>query len=278
MVNFANAPGTNANKRSQETWYIKFTSWFKLTPYPVNEWRLVLYARYLSLTITSVQTIKTYCGLVCELHELQGFEPVRHGMLYAKAIKGIRQLLHHEVKQAQPITLEMLKEMVHQVDVTDLKQLAIWVTILFGFYLFLRKSNLAPVICSHDPVHQLSRCDIKYYRNVLVAEIKWSKTNQFGEDKIRVPVVREGISEICLVEWLLYMVHRTPAQAHHNLFSFPGENGKILPVTYKDLTEQLHTWLGTIGELNIDCFSTHSLRRGGITQAFNRRIPEITIQ
>ena len=149
-----------------------------------NEWRLVLYATYLSLTITSVQSIKTYCGLVCKLHELQGFKPVRHGRLYAKAIKGIRRLLHHEVKQAQPITLKMLKDMVHRMDVTDLKQLVIWVTILFRFYLFLRKSNLVPIIHTHDPLHQLSRCDIKYFQRVLVAEIKWSKNQSVwrGQD------------------------------------------------------------------------------------------------
>ena len=104
------------------------------------------------------------------------------------------------------------------------------------------------------------------------------KTNQFGEDKIRVPEVREGISEICPVEWLLYMVCRIPAQAHHNLFSFPGENGEILPVTYKDLTEQLRTWLAASGVPNVNCFSMHSLCKGGIMHAFNKQIREITIQ
>ena len=91
MVNFSNAPSTNLNKKSQEKRYIRFCDWLELEPFPVNEWRLVLYATYLSLTMVSVESIKAYCGLVCELHELQGFEPVRRGRLYNKALLGIKK-------------------------------------------------------------------------------------------------------------------------------------------------------------------------------------------
>ena len=172
----------------------------------------------------------------------------------------------------------MLLKIVEIVQVNDQKQLATWVAVLFGFYLFLRKSNLVPVNRQHDPMHQLSRCDIKYLRNVLVAKIKWSKTNQFGQNNLRVPVFREGISRICPVEWLLYMVKKIPARGKHNLFSFINELGLVVPVTYADLTVQLREWLQQIGIPNVQNFSSHSLRRGGITHAFNRRIPEQTIK
>ena len=135
-----------------------------------------MYATYLSLTMVSIDSIKSYCSLVCELHELQGFEPVHRGRFFAKATLGIR-LLQHEVQRAQPITVEMLREMVNYVNIDVQKQLATWVAILFGFFMFLRKSNLVPVNRQHDPLHQLSRCDIKYMNKVLIAQIKWSKTN-----------------------------------------------------------------------------------------------------
>ena len=53
----------------------------------------------------SVDSIKTYVGMVCELNELEGFTPVHRGQLYNKAILGIRELLQHEVKHAQVITM-----------------------------------------------------------------------------------------------------------------------------------------------------------------------------
>ena len=66
MVNFSNAPGTNLNKKSQERWYLRFCDWLEFDPYPASEWRLVLYATYLSLTMVSIDSIKSYCSLVCE--------------------------------------------------------------------------------------------------------------------------------------------------------------------------------------------------------------------
>ena len=129
---------------------------------------------------------------------------------------GIRRLLQHEIKRAQPVTQEMLLQMVDLVDIEDQRQLSIWVSILFGFHLFLRKSNLVPVKRKHDVLHQLSRADIRYAEEVLVAEIKWSKMNQFGE-KLRVPVIRDRASPIDPVLWLLFMIKKIPAQGYHNL-------------------------------------------------------------
>ena len=37
MVNFANAPGTNANKKSQEKRYYNFCDWLELNKFPVDE-------------------------------------------------------------------------------------------------------------------------------------------------------------------------------------------------------------------------------------------------
>ena len=186
--------------------------------------------------------------------------------------------MQHEVKKAQPITVEMLQEIVHKVDYNDGKQLAIWVTSLYGFFLILRKSNLVPVKRQHDPLHQLSRSDIKYHQDVLVAEITWTKTNQFGEKCIKVPIVREEMLSICPVQWLLYMVRRIPAGPQHNLFSYIDHTGMVVPVTYHDLTVQLRDWLSQIGVQEVHHFSSHSLRCGGCTHAFNRKILEWVIQ
>ena len=245
MVNFANAPGTNANKKSQEKRYYNFCDWLELNKFPVDEWHIVLYATYLSLTMQSVDSIKTYVETVCELNELEGFTPVCRGWLYNKAILGIHWLLQHEVNCTQPITMQMLTQMVEHIDIQDQKKLATWVAILYGFFLFLRKSNLVPVKRIHDPQHQLSRGDITYFDKVLIVEITWSKTNQFGERKLKVPVTKERLTDICPVDWLLFMVKRIPALPQHNLFSF-WQDGQILPVTYRDLTVFLRELLEKI--------------------------------
>ena len=172
----------------------------------------------------------------------------------------------------------MLNKMVNVVDISSEKQLATWVTILVGFFMYLRKSNLVPIKRQYDHLHQLSRADIRYHDDVLAAEIKWSKTNQYGEDRLRVPIFRYDDSPICPVAWILYMVNRIPAQGYHNLFSFHDTHGDLVPVTYRDLTVQLRYWLEEIGIADTHRYSSHSLRRGGTTHAFNSRVPEHTIQ
>ena len=268
MVNFANTAGTNANKKSQEKKYFEFCQWLELDPFPANEWRLVLYATYLSLTMESIDSIKSYCGLVCELQEMQGAEPIRRGKIYTKAIQGIRRLLQHETKWAQPVTIEMLEQMSQYINVLDQKQVATWVAILFGFFLFLRKSNLVLVSRQHDHLHQLSRADISYDDEVLIAEIKWSKMNQFGEKILPIPIIRDRQSPVCPVGWLLFMVESIPAAPMHNLFSYQDTQGHLVPVTYVDLTLELRYLLTQIGVNNVHNFSSHSLRRGGTCHAF----------
>ena len=66
----------------------------------------------------------------------------------------------------------MLKQIVRKVDVNNQKQLAIWVAMLFGFFLFLRKCNLVPQPRLHDYVHQLSRQDLKLDDDLLIVMIK----------------------------------------------------------------------------------------------------------
>ena len=257
---------------------MEFCTWLELEPYPCDEWRLVLFATYLSLTVSTADAIKSYCATIAEQHEMYGYFPVYRGRLYHKAIQGIRRLLQHETKRAQPVTLEMLLQMVEHVDTHDNKQLATWVCLLFGFFLFMRKSNLVPVNRQHDHLHQLSRADIKYHRDVVIVEVKWSKTNQFGNGRLPVPVVRHPDPTICPVAWLLFMIRQIPAHGLHNLFCYPLPNGEVVPVTYADLTELLRSLLQKIGVNDVHRFSSHSLRRGGCSHAFSKKIPETLIQ
>ena len=99
---------------------------------------------------------------------------------------------------------------------------------LFGFNLFLQKSNLVPETRQHELEFQLSRQDIRFDRGVMVAHIKWSKTNQFGNRPLFLPLILNK-SCICPIKWCLFMLHRIPGKSYHNLFSFPQE-GITLPI------------------------------------------------
>ena len=276
MVEFSVAPRTHLNHRTRENRYLQYCFWFEVDPYPVTEAQLIRYATYLSLSMQSVESIKQYCNFVCDLNEIKGHGRVRRSKRYRKAIQGIRRTLQHEVCQARPVTLDNLRKMSKVVNLQSNKELAAWVGILTGFFLFLRKSNLVPDARIHDARHQISRGDVKFNEPVMAFVIKWSKTNQFGH-KLQVPIVADDTNELCLVTWVMELVTRCPGSPDSNLISYTHK-GELVPLTYKELTHYLRRWMGMIGEPNPEKFSSHSLRRGGTTHAFNKGIPEQTIK
>ena len=278
LIDFSVADSTHENHRTRERRYLQFCYWFQYEPFPLDEMKLIKFAAYLSLSMKSVESIKQYCVTICELNELKGFKRTYRGRRYQKAIMGIKRVLQHEVKQAPPITLEMLNKIEPLVDINNTKQLAIWVTMLAGFFLFLRKSNMIPEIRKHDLIHQISRKDVKFDHPAMVFLIKWSKTNQFGEI-LQLPVVIEPNNKLCLASWVLKLVQTCPAKGHNNLFSYtvPGSE-QAIPVTYRELTYQMREWLRLIGEPHFDKFTSHSLRRGGTSHAFNNGVPEQTVK
>ena len=137
---------------------------FNINPFPVTEWNCVRFAAYLSFWFKSVQSIKNYVSGICIINDINGFPKVVRSTVYKNVIRGLRRQLQHTVKQAKPMTTELLNKMVHLVNVKNEKEIATWVAILFGFNLFLRKSNLVPDLRIHDQKFQLSRQDIRYHK------------------------------------------------------------------------------------------------------------------
>ena len=276
MIKLSYAPGSYSNLVTKCKRYMEFCNIFLLTPFPVTQWQCVRFATYLSFWFKSPQSIKNYVSGICVLNKLNGFEKVVRGTLYRNCIRGIRRNLWHITKQAQPVTREMLQKIAPLVDLNDQKQLATWVAMLFGYNLFLRKSNLVPESRKHNPQFQLSRRDLRYHEGVLIMHIKWSKMDQFAEKPLYLPMAMRKRSDVCLVKWVLYMLEHISASSQHNLFSYMLD-GQLVPVTYTDLTLQLRHWLKAIGINEVHQFSSHSLRSGGTTTAFENGVPEISI-
>ena len=277
LIDNSDAPGTRKNTCTKENRYMEFCEFAKTKPFPVTQFKISKFATFLSFKFKSVDAIKGYCTKICQINELRGFKPVKLGLRFQKLIAGLRRTMAHEIKQAEPMTVELLEKISEKVNEYHQKQLAIFTLMLFGFFLFLRKSNLVLDTQVHDMVHNLSRSDIRYQNGVLVIIIKWSKMIQFFQKKLQLPIVADKSSKICPVKWLLKMIHRIPAHSTHNLFSYMGKNGITL-VTYTDLTTQMRQWLKDVGVKDKMKFSSHSLRRGGTTHAFNCNLAEQTLK
>ena len=103
-------PNTLRNYKSQSNIYFRFCELYRLCPFPVTEWQLVRYARYLTNGLTSYDSVKGYLSMVKRMHELGGFEYPNQLHLLDHEMRAIQFELIHEVKKAVPMTPQLLAD------------------------------------------------------------------------------------------------------------------------------------------------------------------------
>lgn len=110
-----------------------------------------------------------------------------------------------------------------------------------------------------------------------MVEIHWSKTIQYKQKVLRLPLIPSAVKQVCPVYWVKYMCSLVTAGPNDPLFSLPtGSGNKAL--TYDRLRGLLAEWVGAAG-LQVGDYSLHGLRRGGASWGLQSGItgPEIQI-
>ena len=277
LIKFSYAATTLTNMHTHKKRYKDFCTIFNVKAFPVTQWQLVRYATFLSFYFTSPKSIDNYVASVCTINELTGYGKVVKGILYKKAMAGIRRKLKHIEIRAKPITFEMIHKILRQVNFHDDKQLASWTAVIYGFHLFLRKSNLVPDAPRIEDEKQFQRKDFRIHNNVMLVHIKWAKNRQFGgNEKLLIPIVSDIESDLCPFYWFNCMAKQIPALPNAAAFSYPRE-GKLIPLTYRDVQMQLRDWL-TMAGYSGATFSMHGLRCGTTTTAFEVGVPGFSIK
>ena len=133
----------------------------------------------------------------------------------------------HLVKQARAITPEILMSMHTFFDFSDPADMVLWCLFLF-FCIFARKSNLVPDSLQYQNKKFLLCKDVESFGNILIVHIKWSKTIQFGQRFLKLPLVEIPGSVLCPVKAFNKMCKMVPALPSDQLFMLP--NKKV--VTY----------------------------------------------
>ena len=184
----------------------------------------------------------------------------------------MRLILARPVKQAAPLDPEILEKMFLQVNLKSEEQLVAWVALIFAFHLLLRKSNLVlDTQGEFDPHKQLARHSLCLAQNAILVEIKWSKTLQFKEKVLTLPLVRLKNTTICPVYWAWQLVKCVSGCPHQPLFCY-HRKGKYMVLTYPRLTFWFKEWLDKTG-IPSKGFTLHSCRRGGATFLRKANIP-----
>ena len=98
---------------------------------------------------------------------------------------------------------EIIASIAPLVDIQDREQLVAWVTLLSGFYLLFRKSNLVPYSSTtFDRNRQLARANFYRFKDCYLVRVYWAKNIQFHDRCLDIPLLQNPDVRLCPVYWL----------------------------------------------------------------------------
>jgi len=270
----AYAPGTTVNLRSQIKTYLLFCLYYQLQHLPANSLNLARYIAFLSRSLRSPQTIVNYLNGVRIYHLSNGFQfNVLKDFMVALTLRSVRRSLGDHPLSKLPITPSILLDIYKHVDLTNPMHLSLWVAFLIGFFAFLRKSNIVPPSQgAFDPSRHLQRRSfILQSDGSLLLSITWSKTIQFHQRVLLIPLLPIPNSPLCPVTNYLHMIATIPAPPQSPAFVYPAGNF-LATLTHGSFVQYLRLFL-TKANYPPSVYSGHSFRKGGCVFASLCNVP-----
>ena len=256
-------PGTIRNYRSRTRMYYRFCGFYGLQPFPADEWQLVRFVCYVANAVTSFDTVTGYLSSVKRLHKLGAMAFPGQVHLLKLELMAIKKELMHLVKKAPPITPTILLEIAGKVDWTREEEMVAYAALVIGFTLFLWKSNLvSESVNSFNKKEQLTVEDVWCHQELVMVEIKWSKTLQTRDRELVIPLVPAKTQMLCAAGWVKRILRsRRKVSVGDPLFGYQA-NGLVIPLTYDKLSKRLKEWVSATGR-NGQEYTLHGLHRGG---------------
>lgn len=273
------AAGTKANYQSHLNSYLCFCIYFSLVPFPLSCINLLPFLQLFSESVSSYQYVSNVlstlkCIATMLGHNLDTVTTSNLSMFMA----GLKRNMGNSVCQKLPLTPQMLLLMSQFVDMSNSFHLCVWSAILFMFFTFFRKSNVMPdSSLKFDSAKQVTRGSILIDegKTLMIVKVTWSKTIQYSQRILYIPVCHIPGSTLCPVKAFAKLCELVPVSDTSPAFVY-CRNGKVIPLVYKVFVKQLRHWLTCIGIRCPNLYSSHSLRRGGATWAFQSGVsPEL---
>lgn len=275
-------PGTKKNLRSQLNNYYEFCQKYRLEAVPADSRQVTRFAVFLhSQKGLNPRSINNNVAAVRTLHGLlEETIPEVSGYVHQAVLRGLKARHSAPVKKATPIDPFVFRLIKPFVNFKDPLELVCWVALLMGFHLLLRASNITSASRKHfNPSENLVRQDFRMHKNVMLVHIRWSKTLQYQERKLLIPVIPFVDSDLSAVEWFNYMIKLIPAEPTSPAFAVPTKTKfgiKLMPLSYSQMSRLLKKWTGLAG---LDgSFTTHCLRRGGACWLKKNKVHDSVIQ
>ena len=274
------AAGSVKNLMSQWEKFSSYKETYGQVHLPISQKDLCRYVQYLSDQLRSPQSVLNYVSGLKTLHVLLDLSTTSFSSWELKLmLKGVKRLKQHKVRQAAPMTFDLLKRMSSFVDAANPLHRSCWAAILVSFYCMLRSSNAVPKAKkSFSSEKQLVVADFRLDQHVAVVSLKWSKTIQFAQREVLLPMLANPDPALDPIRALraVWSPFGTPDPNQQAFAVFRARKTPTV-LTYAKLSHQFRKWVSSAGS-DPHSFSLHSLRRGAATMAFAAKVPGEVIQ
>ena len=271
------SPSTRVTYASQRKLYLHFCNLGGLAPVPLSHDNACQYVAFLSNKL-AFNSIKQYINVVRIMHLESGHaNPFNNSWHIDMLLKGTKRVLGVLQKQKLPITPDIFRRMFTLVNFSTPVEVTFWASCLVAFFSFFRKSNLFVTnLESFNPKLHLCRRDATFSSEGVTLTVRWSKTIQYRQRTLHIPLPHIPNSPLCPSQTLLLALRLCMAPPCAPLFTYPTLTG-WLPLTVHTFQSKLHSYLSRLN-INPSEYSGHSFRRGGASFALECGLPTEVIQ
>ena len=264
------APNTQVTRNSQWTKYLTFCSDNNLVAIPADPQTVSRFIVFLARTVKYV-TVNNYISAINKLHECYGHRVnFRDYFMVKLVLMGIKRRLGDISIQKIPLTPSQLLTIHSKLDLSKMNVRAMWCGIVLSFRTLLRKSNIVPD-SSDKASHVVKRSDVHFSQDGMTISVRSTKTLQYKERILQIPVNSIPGSPLCAVSLLKQHFLDFPDSPNDFLLYKTTPKGSS-PLIYSDLLAFLKESVLLVG-LDPKDVGLHSLRRSGVAFLNSLRVP-----
>lgn len=227
-----------------------------LAPIPCDSNQVALYITWLCKFL-KYSSITNYLSALNHFLKSENCTAIDYKDYQVKSVLGgAKRTLGMQTRQATPLLPANLIKMFIYMSETQ-GHTAIRAAILTSFRALLRKSQIT------ESEATLLRSDFTFFSWGMQLRVRRSKTIQFLERELLIPVAKTSNIELCAVYWCARHFEEMPASPKSPAFLVPGYETNS-PLNYQTLQATIKHLCKMSGLEPLE-FSSHSLRRGGAT-------------
>jgi hypothetical protein len=276
--------------------FARFCLVAQLDFFPASDDTLCKYVAYLATHGLKASSIRAYLAHIGTFHKLKGVNDPTQSFALSTTVKGVARIRDSRPESKAPLTPVELVKIRGVLDWTSSLHRTFWACLVIGFWSYLRGSNLVQKTKrDFDNLRHVSPDNVTASRDGVTIALQRTKTIQFNERELRIPLLHMPGNPLCPIKALRDMWELCPAQSGTSLFLFRAPSGRTTPLVHsllnkreqpnpRPLGPRLTNYLVVIklqcslAGLNAELYSGHSLRKGGATCALIAGVSETMVK